>query len=164
MAALHPDKTGDPALRPRRLDIVGTQRQRHAVRVKCDQPLGDVDLFQRHLHRFGLVERGGDVDRPPLRADMPGPQPREIGMHRVARLGLRRAGIGEVELAQLVAEAAAQLDRHVVMPVPHRRGFKGGLRDLLGRLRQRGCAQKRCESGSGGETAQHVVTPLHLSA
>ena len=112
-----------------------------------------LDLLDRHLHRFRLVERGGNVDRPPLRTDVPGTKPRQIGVHGIAIPGFRVFGMFEIEIADLVGEAAAQLDRHIVVPIPHRGGFQRGPRGFFGGLRSERAAHQRCNGANGGETA-----------
>ena len=87
-------------------------------------------------------------------------------MHRAARVGLRVIGMREVEILDLVARAAAQLDRDIVMTIPHRRGFQRRLGDFLGALGGERCTRKSGKRTSakkiGGVTMQHVVTPGHV--
>ena len=161
MAAFHAQQRSDATGRHRFLDIVGGQRKLQVLRIARDQTLGDVDLLDGGLHRLRFGEAGADIDRPPLCADLALPHTVEVRMHRVARIGSGVERITEIELVDHIAEPRAQLDRNVIVAIPHRRRLerRGSCAFGFG-LRSGGCGNGQHGSGGGEQEMTHDRNPL----
>ena len=146
MAALHAEQRSDPPLAHDSRDIIGAIGHFQVLRITRDQPPGNVDLFQHRLHGLCLGQIGGNEDGPELRADPPLAQTGKIGLHRARDRPLQPgiARVEEVEGTNQIAETRAQLDRRVIMAIPHRRCIQRGTGKLF---RGRAC-------GNGGWSGQ----------
>ena len=82
-------------------------------------------------------------------------------MHGAAFAGLRIERVAEIEVPDDIAEARAQLDRHVVVAVPYRRRLQCGSSGPFGRA-LREDRSRSCEGNSGSgeqEMAHERKTP-----
>ena len=159
MAALHADQRGDLVRLPRRGDAGRINAELHIGRVARDQPLDNVDLLHRRLHRLRFAKVRRDVNRPQLRTELAFADALEVGHHR--RLAARRisgvAGIVEVKAFEDVLAPVTQLFGHVIVPIPHRCGGERSHGNLLGRTGGSGRGGGDEQGGCGKQQGAHGV-------
>src|SRR3990170_4746628 len=80
MAALQPEQRADSPDREGLPDPSGSRHETERLRILGDHPSRDVELFQLHPGKAGVLDPPGNVDRPELGAYHSGPQPGEVGM------------------------------------------------------------------------------------
>jgi hypothetical protein len=113
LAALGAEQRGHLPVGHDPLDVIRGPGLLERVRIAADQPLGQVDLFERGSHRVAVREIGRHEHRPELCAHPARPQPGQVGV----RLG--DPG-GQLDPVQIRAPQLAQGPGQVVVPVQDR--------------------------------------------
>jgi hypothetical protein len=110
LPALHPGERGDAAIGRDPVHVVSGERELEVLGVAAHHLVQPVQLLQGRRDRPVARQVRRHVDRPELRANPAGPQPRKVGVQR-------RDRPRDVKAVEVVADLLPHLPQQVVVPV-----------------------------------------------